>query len=503
MDRKLLLVLCFGLLIRVIVGAVAPITDPTEGRYAVIAQEMAVSGDWVTPRLWVDGEQTPYLGKPPLFFWTTALSIRLLGPTEFAVRLPAMIATIVLLTLLFFVLKGSHGASVAATAVVITATTALVFLLSGSVIVDLHLMLFVAGGILAHLWFVQGPDDRWRKWRSLLVFVMLAGGFMTKGPVAAALIALPVGIWTAVHGKWAALRSHRWIAGTVMFSVIVAPWFVLAEVRNPGFLEYFFINENVLRFLSSDYGDRYGAGHFMPYGSAVAMFALGALPWTPVAIWLVAKGRWRVVRSTLKDESSSLFFIGFLSIVLFWSVARQLLPTYLLPSIPLFAAWLACELRQTNLSVRKLRTATAGIVTAWILVLSAAGPIIASRSARHVLAETARFLGSRIDTTETVFAGRAPHSAYFYTAGLITPRAPETVRDSLDRILDADHPCVLIIRESEWKKLTDGDLRRFRVLTEVPGWKVVTSVAVDQRAAAAPIGSRPSSMTPMPQTAVF
>jgi 4-amino-4-deoxy-L-arabinose transferase-like glycosyltransferase len=75
--RKIILVVCAGLLIRVLVGAVVPITDPTEGRYALIAREMVTSGDWVTPRLWIEGAQVPYLGKPPLFFWETALSIRL------------------------------------------------------------------------------------------------------------------------------------------------------------------------------------------------------------------------------------------------------------------------------------------------------------------------------------------------------------------------------------------------------------------------------------------
>src|SRR5574337_468719 len=41
---------------------------PDEGRYAEIAREMTVSGDWVTPRL--DGIK--YFEKPPLQYWLTA-----------------------------------------------------------------------------------------------------------------------------------------------------------------------------------------------------------------------------------------------------------------------------------------------------------------------------------------------------------------------------------------------------------------------------------------------
>ncbi len=492
MERKLLLVLCLGLLVRMVVGAVLPITDPTEGRYALIAQEMAASGDWVTPRLWIEGEQVPYLGKPPLFFWATALSLRLLGASEFALRLPAMIAATALLALMFLVLKRSHGTPIAATGVVITATTGLVFFLFAAVIIDLQLMLFTAGAVFAHFSFVQTPDDGSRKWWSLLVFALLAGGLMTKGPVAIALFALPVGIWTAVHGKWAALRAHEWIAGSVLFSAMVVPWFVLAEIRNPGFLHYFLVNENLLRFLSTGYGDRYGIGHAVPRGSAVLMFVLGTLPWAPIAIWVVVKRRWEVVRSTLQDEGSSLFFIGFLSIVVFWSLARQVLPTYVLPAIPLFGAWLACELKHSEFPVRTLRSVTTGTVAAWCLVLCAAAPITASRSTRHVLAETTRVLGTGVGSTEIVFAGRAPHSAFFYAPDRITQRSPETIRDSLRRFLSAGDGSLLIIRDREWENLSKNGLPLVRFLLEVPGWKVIESATGNRNAHHAGVDAEPS-----------
>jgi 4-amino-4-deoxy-L-arabinose transferase-like glycosyltransferase len=58
---------------------VLPLSDPTEGRYAVVAKEMAVSGDWVTPHLWMDGQSVPFLGKPPLYFWSAAACMRSLA----------------------------------------------------------------------------------------------------------------------------------------------------------------------------------------------------------------------------------------------------------------------------------------------------------------------------------------------------------------------------------------------------------------------------------------
>jgi len=60
--------------------------NPDEPRYAEVAREMVVNGDWVL--MHYNGNVYP--DKPPLFFWLVGLSSFFFqGFTSFSVRLPA------------------------------------------------------------------------------------------------------------------------------------------------------------------------------------------------------------------------------------------------------------------------------------------------------------------------------------------------------------------------------------------------------------------------------
>ncbi len=63
-----------------------PLLDPDEGLHASIAQEMVERGDWVIPHFLA----APFLDKPIFYFWAEALSLRLFGMHEAAVRFPGL-----------------------------------------------------------------------------------------------------------------------------------------------------------------------------------------------------------------------------------------------------------------------------------------------------------------------------------------------------------------------------------------------------------------------------
>ena len=61
---------------------IRPLALPDEGRYVGVAWDMLGSGDWLVPRL----DSLPYFHKPPLFYWITACSLAVFGPSEWAAR---------------------------------------------------------------------------------------------------------------------------------------------------------------------------------------------------------------------------------------------------------------------------------------------------------------------------------------------------------------------------------------------------------------------------------
>ncbi len=475
-------VLLLAATLRLGLSAIVPLIDPTEGRYAQIAWEMVQSGDWVTPRIVLDTEPVPYLGKPPLFFWTAAASMTVFGRTELAARWPSFAATGLLLVLMWIALGRALGRGAAARAVVITGSCLLVFGAAGTATIDPLLALFVAGALFGQLALLREGDPRFRRRWSLLVFLLLAGGFLTKGPVALVLFGLPVAGFMLVRRSWEPLGRHAWWSGLALFVLLVAPWYLSAELRNPGFLRYFFVNENLLRYLTPHYGDQFGTGHQYVRGSAAVFFVLASLPWAPLAAWrLVRKGRRRLRRS-LEDDGALLLLLGFTTMVGFWCCARQLLPTYLLPSIPLFAAWAGLVVFDDRSELPRLSRIAGGAAVLWLVAVTAFAVVEATGSARGVIASARARASNRNPPVHVVFAGRTPFSAWFYGADLVVGHPREPVAASLTRAASFSPPALVALRAQDRELVPESQRSRLPPVATGDHWLVLDDPILGGRA---------------------
>jgi len=418
---------------RCVVLCFSPLTDPTEGRYAVIAKEMVVSGDWVTPHLWMDGRCVPFLGKPPLYFWAAAACMKLFGINEFSARLPGVISFALTLLVIGVVLGKYMTQEIAWRAVFLCLSSVVLFVSSGIVIVDILLTMCITGALLGYYAFCRESNPAVQKRWSLLVFVMLGLGFMTKGPVAIVLFGLPVLLWTVWFRRWKEVLAQEWYWGITLFAVIVIPWFFLVEERNPGFLRYFFVNENFLRFTVHQYGDRYGSGHEHLRGAALWMMLLAAAPWSFYALYRGFQHRKQhLVKAILHDEELA-FFLGVVVVnTLFWCLARQLLMTYLYAMVPVFAVGLSILMArypQWTPPKDPLFKKTALIIGFALIIGIPLFPLWSHRSAKNIVEKASEI--SKNQPASLYFIRRVPYSAYFYGNETVIPHPDETVEAGL------------------------------------------------------------------------
>lgn len=350
--------------------------DDTEGRYAEVAREMWITGDWVTPRV----NFVVFLNKPPLFYWLVALVMPLVGAGEWlrVASAAAAVGTVGATYGIGALLAGSLAGALAAVAL----ATSPGFLLEARTLrPDTTLTFFCTLAILAALAAHRRSGRRRDLWAAG-AGAALGLAVLTKGLVALLVAAGPVAVlgWAEWRGRrpW-----HGWLVALVAFMVVAIPWHV-AAARHPGFLDDYFVNQHVLYFFDRKLPrDSEGIG----LGLYLGAFFLRGLPWS--ALWpaalvgaLLALGRGGAKETSAAGIELALAWIAVT--VGFFALSPSRQDHYSFPALPaaavlvgIFAArWIGGEL-----SPRERRVGLGGL--GLLTVLFALGPLVAAVAARE------------------------------------------------------------------------------------------------------------------------
>lgn len=345
MNKKRFSQALFAALVLILLARLAtldayPLYGTTEPRYAELARKMLVTGDWVT--LWVtDG--VPLWGKPPLLFWLSTISATLLGMTEFALRLPQFLFTLLLLAMFWFwPYRQGHTTQHTNQNALITSlvfiSTPVGFLSAGFVATDIYL----TGGLMLSMFgfWIAMQSERSAKpsiWHWGF-FVGIAIGLLAKGPLSIVLLGVALFLWVLISPKsrivliW---KKLPWFRGLALTALIAFPWYIMAEIRTPGFLQHFIIGEHFERFLVKDWaGGRFAPSHGEPLGMIWWFAFKSFLPWLLLAAPAIYFGFKKGLR--LSAEAQYLW-CWILASLLFFSLSRNILEAYVLPALPAFA----------------------------------------------------------------------------------------------------------------------------------------------------------------------
>jgi 4-amino-4-deoxy-L-arabinose transferase-like glycosyltransferase len=333
--------------------------DDVDAVQAQIAKTMLVSGDWVTARL--DGVR--YLEKAPLIYWLIAASYKAFGVSDVVARLPVALSSIALALLTAGFGVWAFGKRAGLYAGICIGTCVGLFLFTRIQIPDVMLTFTIALAMWAFLRALDPEEARPRLWAAILA-ASLGVGLLLKSligivfPIAAALIYLAITKQLFARETWKRLHPF---SGAAIALLIAAPWHVLATLWNPpyfawtlksgpgmyhGFLWFYFINEQLLRFLNLRYPRDYNT---VPRLAFWLFHFLWLFPWS-VYLPATLKLSYKPVDRAGRARLLALCWTGFILVFFTFSTTQEY---YSMPCYPALALLIGCAMAEENSWVRR------------------------------------------------------------------------------------------------------------------------------------------------------
>jgi 4-amino-4-deoxy-L-arabinose transferase-like glycosyltransferase len=324
-----------------------PLMDDADAAHADAGREILARGDWVT--LHENGIR--YLEKAPLPYWGMAVAFRLFGVNTWAARLALHLSVLLLAFFVYQFGRRFLTPQAGFWAGVLFLATIGPYLFTRLLIPDVTIGLWIGIALYCFL-------DGWQSKQPTLVScwtiaVVIGLDLLTKGLIGLVFPCAIIFVFLLLTGSLRHLLKMRLISSTLVFLIIAAPWHILAALRNPpagqakGFLWFYFMNEQFLRYLGKRYPMDYAT---VPLLLFYGLLFLWFLPWSSFLPQALAQIRLRLphiggVRKT-KEAVFLLLFCWAAVILLFFSFSTRQ-EYYLAPTLPAFALllghWLANE----------------------------------------------------------------------------------------------------------------------------------------------------------------
>ena len=320
------------------------LVGPDEPRYAWIARDMAETGDWITPHLY----GSPWFEKPPLYYWSAALSFELFGVSETSARLPSAICALLATLAMAWLGWRIYGAETARWLLLVLPTSLAMIAFSNAAATDMPFaatltiaMVFAAN--LSGLVPSRSSEERQvpSRWPDLFSFstslnALLLGFFLglavlAKGPAAIILSGGAVFVCAGFTKRWrGAFRCLHPLA-IAAFCVTALPWYITCARRNPDFFRVFIIEHNFKRFLTPEFQ------HLQPFWYYAGILLVAFLPWTLLLLYSTIRGLLNLWRKRTIPPSTLFLLCWSVFVVIFFSISKSKLPGYVLPAVPAIA----------------------------------------------------------------------------------------------------------------------------------------------------------------------
>jgi 4-amino-4-deoxy-L-arabinose transferase-like glycosyltransferase len=192
-----------------------PLMDIDASQYASISREMLDKKSY----LQVFDLGNDYLDKPPMLFWLSAISMKLLGVHDWAYRLPSFLFAILAVYATYQLALLFYKKEIAQLSAMVLASCQALFLITHDVRCDTMLM----GWVAFSLWQMAAwyQTKYWKHF--LMAFVAIACGMMTKGPIALMVPAFALVPHFILRREWKQLFRWEYILGVIIIAIMLVP----------------------------------------------------------------------------------------------------------------------------------------------------------------------------------------------------------------------------------------------------------------------------------------
>ena len=452
---------------------VRPMFDPDEGRYAEIPREMAVTGDWLTPRF--DGLK--YFEKPPLQYWATAAAYTVFGEHEWTSRLWTVALAFACLPMVFGWTRRLYGLKAALGAVVALCVSPYFGIVGHLNLLDAAFSFWLTGAVfafaLAQSTEVGSQDER--RWM-LVAWVAAALAILSKGIVVGVLAGTSLIIYSAIERDLRPWKRLHTAIGVPLFLLVGAPWFIAVSLRNPDFAEFFFIHEHFARFLTTVHQ------RVEPWWFFLPLLLLGVFPWGLAAI----RGplyAWRDAGPTPQFKPLRFLLIFAVFTLVFFSMSGSKLAPYIQPMFPPLAAIVGACVAERATFMRNTAIITASLVAfvgVGLLIYSAihnsfipqaaivwTAVGIALMLAAVVITSARQRPGEVVPAVAIAVAGAFAWQAFMTALGVVPPA--RSARELIAETQPYVHPQTALYSVGQYRETISPYLHRTLTLVDFEG----------------------------------
>jgi 4-amino-4-deoxy-L-arabinose transferase-like glycosyltransferase len=291
--------------------------DGNEGFFAEPPRELLETGNYLIPTY----NYEPRFKKPPFTSWIIAASYSIFGVSEFAERLPAAIAAVLLIFFIYKTGRDFVNSRVGLAAALILATMLKFMIYSRQFAGEIFITLVTTISIVYFARAMLDDDQNKQLPNKLIAYTAIGFGVLIKGPAVVIPLAV-VGIFILLIRRWDLLKLFFSPTGYLIVLSLGMSWYLMMFYKfGWTFIKVNIIQEAVGRFTTDELGQR-------PFHYFFGVYFAETLPWSifivPAMVywfkWL-RRELWRLPKIDIRACWPILTLIWFIFVFIFFSIS--------------------------------------------------------------------------------------------------------------------------------------------------------------------------------------